>query len=144
MQERSRHALRLSEVAAGGPIPWPKKPEDWEHLVHDRDVVYEDDHVIAFHDPVREEHEAEHVPGEVHVTIIPKRHLDSLMDLGVADEPLSNHLLHGIQQVAYKLDLQHHGFEVRAHVQPPYQHRPGLAFKIRAGKPPKPKDPAGG
>jgi hypothetical protein len=35
------------------------------------------------------------------------------------------------------LGLQNTGFEIRAHIYPPLQRRPELAFKIRAGKPPK-------
>jgi hypothetical protein len=75
---------------------------------------------------------------------MPKRHVRSLLDLSVGDEELNAALLFAIQQVAYKLDLQHKGFEVRAHVLPPYQHRPGLVYKIRAGKPPKKSDEAAG
>ena len=41
------------------------------------------------------------------------------------------------EQTALLLGLERKGFEVRAHVYPPLRHRPPLAFKIRAGKPPK-------
>jgi hypothetical protein len=76
--------------------------------------------------------------GEIRLTLLSKKEgVDSLMDLGVADETLNAAILHGIQQAAFRLDLQKKGFEVRAHVYPPLQHRPELAFKIRAGKPPK-------
>ena len=52
--------------------------------------------------------------------------------------------LRGLQQAALRLGLEKKGFEVRAHVFPPLQHRPELAFKIRAGKPPKAGDTASG
>jgi len=120
----------------GGPPEWPKDPRSWEKVVGDNAVVYEDAHVVVFHDPVDEEDESSRESGEIRATLICKRHVHSLMDLGVADEPLSAHVLHGIQQAAFRLGLHRKGFEVRAHVYPPMQHRPELAFKLRAGKPP--------
>ena len=109
----------------------------------DNEVVYEDRHVVVFHDPVDEEHESERSAGEIRLTLLSKKDgVDTLMDLGVADETLNAAILHGIQQAALRLGLHKKGFEVRAHVYPPLQHRPELAFKIRAGKPPKkPADP---
>ena len=65
------------------------------------------------------------------------------MDLGVADEQLGAKILNGIQQAAFRLGLEKKGFEVRAHVYPPMQRRPELAFKIRSGKPPKKSAPNG-
>lgn len=133
--------LRLSDLLARGAVAWPKKPKDWEKVVRDGEIVYEDDHVVAFHDPEDAPHESPRAPDETRITILSKRFIPSLMDLTVADEQLNAHMLHAIQQVAYRLDLADKGFEVRAHVLPPYQHRPGLAFKIRAGKPPKASAP---
>lgn len=136
--------LRLSDLLAHGQVAWPKKPKDWQKLVRDTDIVYEDEHVVAFHDPEDSPHESPREPGEVRITVLAKRFLPSLMDLTVIDDGLNAHMLHAIQQVAYQLNLQNKGFEVRAHVLPPYQHRPGLAFKIRAGKPPKQSGEAAG
>ena len=122
----------------GSTPQWPKDPKDWEKLVADNEVVYEDKHVVVFHDPVDEEHESERSPGEIRMTLLSKKEgVDSLMHLGVADEGLNAAILHGIQQAAFRLGLEKQGFEVRAHVYPPLQRRPELAFKIRAGKPPK-------
>jgi len=102
------------------------------------EVVYEDRHVIVFHDPVDEEHESARVPGEIRLTLLSKKErIESLMDLGVADETHDAAILHGIQQAALRLGLEKKGFEVRAHVYPPLQHRPVLAFRIRSGKPPR-------
>jgi hypothetical protein len=124
---------------------WLKEPKSWEKIVGDSEVVYEDHHVILFHDPVDEEHESKRVPGEIRLTLLSKKDgVDSLMDLGVADETLNAAILHGLQQAAFRLGLEKTGFEVRAHVYPPFQHRPELAFKIRAGKPPHKGDPAAG
>lgn len=136
--------LRLSDLLAHGPIAWPKKARDWQKLVRDTEVVYEDEAIVAFHDPEDAPHESPRVPGEIRITLLAKQFIPSLMDLTVVDEPVNSQMLHAIQQVAYRLDLHNHGFEVRAHVLPPYQHRPGLAFKIRAGKPPEKSDEAAG
>ncbi len=140
---RKRDILSPAEVLGARPN-WTKEPKEWEHAVGDSEVVYEDRHVVVFHDPDDEEHESERVAGEVRLTLLSKKEgVDSLMDLGVADETLNAAILHGIQQAALRLGLQNKGFEVRAHVYPPLQHRPELAFKIRAGKPPKkPANPA--
>lgn len=130
---------RLTPVDALGSAPqWPKEPRSWEKIVGDSEIVYQDHHVVVFHDPVDEEHESQRGPGELRLTLLTKSDtIGSLMDLGVADENLGASILHGIQQAAFRLGLERKGFEVRAHVYPPLQHRPELAFKIRAGKPPK-------
>ena len=67
------------------------------------------------------------------IVVAPKNETHTLMDLGVADEALTTALLHGIQQVALKLNLHKEGFEVRADVLP-YQQVGYLRFKVRAGK----------
>lgn len=131
-----RRKITPAEVLSGRPR-WPKEPRDWEKIVGDKEVVFEDKRVIVFDDPVDEEQESEAVPGEVRCTLILKDNVHSLMDLGIADEGLNEHILHGIQQAAYALGLQNKGFELRVHVYPPLQHRPELRVKIRSGKPPK-------
>lgn len=142
--DRKRKALTPADVLGAEPR-WLKDPKDWEKLVADNEVVYEDRHVVVFHDPEDEEHESARVPGETRLTLLSKKDgVESLLDLSVADETLNAAILHGIQQAAFRLGLQNKGFEVRAHVYPPLQRRPELAFKIRAGKPPKKKDPAAG
>ncbi|MGA8574410.1 MAG: hypothetical protein WB609_01825 [Candidatus Cybelea sp.] len=135
--DRKRKTLTAADVLGAEPI-WPKEPKEWEKLVGENEVLYEDRHVVVFHDPVDEEHESERVPGEIRLTLLSKKEgVETLMDLGVADETLSAAILHGIQQAALILGLEKKGFEVRAHIYPPLQHRPAVAFKIRAGKPPK-------
>ena len=134
--------VHLSDVVAKSPIQWPKKAVDWQEAVRDAEIVYEDHQVVAFHEIEDDPLESLREAGELRITLMPKRHVQSLVDLGVADEELNAALLFGIQQVAYKLGLQNKGFEVRAHVLPPYQHRPGLVYKIRSGKPPKKPDDA--
>ena len=113
----------------------------WGKVVGDNDIVFEDKKVVVFHDPVDEEHESERVEGEIRLTLLSKQHAHSIMDLGVSDEGLGAAILHGIQQAAYRMGLEKKGFEVRAHVYPPLQHRPEIAFKIRAGKMARAKPP---
>jgi hypothetical protein len=135
--DRKRQTITPADVLGAEPV-WPKESKDWENLVGENEVVYEDHHVVVFHDPIDEEHESRRVPGEVRLTLLSKKAgVDTLMDLGVADETINAAILHGIQQAALRLGLEKTGFEVRAHIYPPLQHRPEVAFKIRAGKPPK-------
>jgi hypothetical protein len=142
--ERRKKIVAPADVLGAQP-QWTKEPKDWEKLVDDNEVIYEDRHVVVFSDPVDEEHESARVPGEIRLTLLSKKEgVESLMDLGVSDETLNAAILHGIQQAALRLGLEKTGFEVRAHVYPPLQRRPELAFKIRAGKPPKKSDPAAG
>ena len=119
-----------------GPPDWPKDPKSWDKIVGDNEIIFEDSHVVVFHDPEDDDLESEREPDEIRATLLCKKHVHSLMDLGVADEQLNAKIVHGIQQAAYRLGLEKKGFEVRAHVYPPMQHRPELAFKIRSGKPP--------
>jgi hypothetical protein len=134
---RTEKSVTPADVLGAAP-QWPRERKAWEHLVDDNEIVYEDKHVVVFHDPVDEEHESQRASGEIRLTLLAKRDgVDSLMDLGVADETLNAAILHGIQQAALRLGLHNTGFEVRAHVYPPLQRRPELAFKIRAGKSPK-------
>jgi hypothetical protein len=128
----------------GGQPEWPKDAKPWDKVVGDNEIIFEDSHVVVFHDPVDEADESPREVAEIRATLLSKKHMHSLMDLGVSDEQLSAKILHGIQQAAYRLGLESKGFEVRAHVYPPMQRRPELAFKLRSGKPPKKGDTASG
>jgi hypothetical protein len=141
--EHHKEKITPADVLSGEPA-WPKDERDWEKVVGDSEIVFQDKHVVVFHDPIDEEHEEARVPGEIRCTLVVKEHMHSLLDLGITDENLNARILHGIQQAAYELGLEKKGFEVRAHVYPPLQHRPELTFKIRAGKPPKKGDPTSG
>ena len=135
--EHKKKILTAVDILGAEP-QWPKEPKEWEKLVGDNEVVYEDRHVVVFHDPEDEEHESARIAGEIRLTLLSKKAgVQTLMDLGVADETLSAAILHGVQQAALRLGLEKKGFEVRAHIYPPLQHRPAVAFKIRSGKPPK-------
>jgi hypothetical protein len=145
LEALNHRKVDLSDIVAKTPVEWPKRaPSEWEDAIKGAEVIYEDHQVVAFHETEDDPLESPRIAGEIRVTLMPKRHVHSLLDLGVADEHLNAALLFAIQQVAYKLGLHQKGFEVRAHVLPPYQHRPGLVYKIRAGKPPKSSDEAAG
>jgi hypothetical protein len=143
MAQVEKPIVTPSDILGGRPA-WPKDAKSWDKIVGDSEIIYEDSHVVVFHDPVDEADESERITGELRATLLCKKHVHSLMDLGVADELLNAKILHAIQQAAFRLGLHRKGFEIRAHVYPPMQHRPELAFKIRAGKPPHKGDAAAG
>jgi histidine triad (HIT) family protein len=70
------------------------------------DVVWEDDHVLAFHHP--------QPTSEIHVVVIPKKHIGSLLDPGARDGDLLSSLITAIQESAKILGLDQVGFYVRA------------------------------
>jgi len=135
--------LELTEVLLDKPVEWPKhgslhallkklsgaEAEDGSGV----EVVYEDDYVVAFHE-VDDPTEQQMHKWDVRVTVAPKRHRSTLLDLGVGDEALTAALLNGVQQAALKLRLYETGFEVFAGVLPPFQRNAYLTLRIRAGK----------
>ena len=88
--------------------------------------VYENDLALAFH-----------VAGErrlpkraLHVLVIPKRHVPSLLDLTPADAPLVMALLDAVQGTARALGLEASGFYLRVNCLPPYQHTGHLHWHV--------------
>jgi histidine triad (HIT) family protein len=65
-------------------------------------IVYEDDHVLAFHDV--------HPVAPVHVLVIPKKPLVSLRDATPDDEALLGKLLLAAKRVADELGIAETGF----------------------------------
>lgn len=70
--------------------------------------VYEDDHILAFHDinPI----------APVHVVVIPKKHISSLMEIQPEDKELIGHLHLGLQKVAELTGVSQDGFRVVTNV----------------------------
>ncbi|TCW37693.1 histidine triad nucleotide-binding protein [Laceyella sacchari] len=66
--------------------------------------VYEDEHVLAFHDisPV----------APTHVLVIPKRHIASLMEIAPEDHVLLGKIFSAVQTVSRELGLAEKGFRV--------------------------------
>lgn len=67
-------------------------------------LVHEDDHVVAFHDI--------HPQAPTHVLLIPRRHIDSLLELGPADEALMGTLVRRGRELAGRLGLDASGFRL--------------------------------
>jgi histidine triad (HIT) family protein len=68
------------------------------------ELVYEDEHVVAFHDikPV----------APVHILIVPRLHLPTLNDLEPENKDLIGHLCWVIKELARKYDLSARGYRV--------------------------------
>ncbi|GAB7386271.1 histidine triad nucleotide-binding protein [Bacillaceae bacterium] len=66
--------------------------------------VYEDEHVLAFHDinPI----------APIHVLAIPKKHIVSVLDINEEDKELIGHLHLALQKVAKELGVDKSGFRV--------------------------------
>ncbi|PAB58935.1 histidine triad nucleotide-binding protein [Anaeromicrobium sediminis] len=67
-------------------------------------LVYEDDHVIAFHDisPT----------APVHVLVVPKEHIESLNHITHEKKELLGHIHLCIKEIAEKLDISESGYRV--------------------------------
>lgn len=66
--------------------------------------VYEDEDFLAFHDIQPK--------AKVHVLVIPKKHIPTLMDIQEEDTALIGKLHMVIQKVAQRLDIDQKGFRV--------------------------------
>jgi histidine triad (HIT) family protein len=68
-------------------------------------VVWEDDQAIAFHD--------RNPKAKVHVLLIPKAHIESLVTVGDSDASWLGTLMVNIQKIARQLGIVESGFQVR-------------------------------
>lgn len=75
------------------------------------EIVWEDERVLAFHHP--------RPKSPVHVVVIPKQHVPSLLDPLALDPLLLQAMVRAIQQVARALELERAGFFVRTNVAAP-------------------------
>lgn len=73
--------------------------------------VWEDAHVLAFHAP--------RPAAQIHVVVIPKKHVSSLLDPMALDGALLTSMIRAIQEVARELGLDRTGFYVRANAAAP-------------------------
>ena len=67
-------------------------------------IVYQDETVLAFHD-IRPE-------APVHVLLIPKKHITSLLDLQPEDDALIGGLVRRARDLAHELGLAERGFRL--------------------------------
>lgn len=129
----------LTQLITTGPQQRWEKP-DPKHTFRGRldgtratadDVVYEDEFVYAFRhriDPTLQKW------WDIHVVIIPKRWIPTLLDFDVGDVELWHKLIAGIQQVSMILGLHDTGFTIRIGVLPPHQHTEHVHIHILSGK----------
>lgn len=66
--------------------------------------VHEDDEVLAFHDI--------HPQAPTHVLVIPRKHVESLLDLEPADDALIGSLARKARDLARRLGLAERGFRL--------------------------------
>jgi len=89
--------------------------------------VYEDEHVLAFHDisPI----------APVHVLTIPKKHIASALEVGNGDGELLARLHHAIREVAKSTGIAESGFRIISNVGPDGQQTvPHLHFHVIGGR----------
>jgi len=74
-------------------------------------MIWEDQRVLAFHHPQPQ--------SEIHVVVIPKKHIPSILDAMALDGTLLSSMIRAVQIVARALDLDQNGFYVRANAAAP-------------------------
>lgn len=132
----------LSHVLNGDQLAFESTKTLDDHLekIDRNDIVYEDDHAVAY-----VQHDAD-AGSQTHwslkVAIALKGHVPTLLDLDVVDVRATAALQRAIQAVAFKFKLYEQGFEIRSDVLPPLQRKGFLEFKVRSGKhKPAPENP---
>lgn len=68
------------------------------------EIVYEDEEILAFKDI--------HPAAPVHILVIPKRHISSLIDLKVEDEQLIGKMYSVINKIAEEQGVKKSGYRV--------------------------------
>jgi len=90
--------------------------------------VYEDEHVLAFHDIAPR--------AKVHVLVIPKQtHLQGIQDVSVTDAELMGHMMAKVPHIAALLGVDKSGYRVVTNNGPDSgQEVPHLHFHILGGE----------
>lgn len=94
--------------------------------------VYEDEDILAFNDidPA----------APIHVLIIPKKHIENIMEIEKEDNELMAKMLNAVQEVAKKLNVNETGFRLITNCGPDSgQEVMHLHFHLLAGKKMGPK-----
>ena len=90
--------------------------------------IYENAEALAFH--------VSRAPREaVHALVIPRRHVETLLDLGPQDASLVMAMVEAVQGTARALGLEDSGFYLRINCLPPYQHVGHLHWHVIAELP---------
>jgi histidine triad (HIT) family protein len=119
------------------------KNQDWFcHGILDGTIaverVYENAEAVAFRAP----------PGHrnrkyaQHLIVIPRRHLETLLDLGGDGAAVASGLLDAVRGAAAAAGIDRTGFFVRANVMPPYQGTGHVHMHLLSGKLKKSERPA--
>ncbi len=74
------------------------------HHEIDSTIIFEDEDVIAFEDIDPQ--------APQHILIVPKRHINTLMELRESDYPILQHIFSAAQHVATLLGIENSGFRV--------------------------------
>ena len=91
------------------------------------DFVYEDDEIIAFKDI--------NPQAPIHILVIPKKHIESIIDLTDEDEMLVGKMYTAVRKIAKKLNIEESGFRLIVNCgKGAGQEVPHLHFHILAGK----------
>ncbi len=73
--------------------------------------VWEDERVLAFHHPLPQ--------TEIHVVVVPKEHISSILDPLALDGALLSSMVLAVQKTAQELGLDRAGFYVRTNAAAP-------------------------
>lgn len=91
------------------------------------DFVYEDDEIIAFKDI--------NPQAPIHILVIPKKHIESIIDLTDEDEMFVGKMYTAVRKIAKKLNIEESGFRLIVNCgKDAGQEVPHLHFHILAGK----------
>lgn len=91
------------------------------------DFVYEDDEIVAFKDI--------NPQAPIHILVIPKKHIESIVDLTDEDEKLVGKMFTVVRKIAKKLNIEDSGFRLIVNCKEDAgQEVPHLHFHILAGK----------
>jgi histidine triad (HIT) family protein len=111
-----------------------KNPDWYCHGILDgtlpSDLVYENQHAVAFRAPKGHRNKK----YDCHVIVIPRRHVETLLDIGPSDGELLAGLMDAIHGAAQALVLDKRGFFVRANVLPPYQGTGHIHVHLLSGR----------
>jgi histidine triad (HIT) family protein len=75
------------------------------------EAVWEDERVLAFHHP--------RPKAEIHVVVIPKKNVSSILDPAALDGELLSSMVRAVQETARGLGLDEEGFYVRTNAAAP-------------------------
>jgi histidine triad (HIT) family protein len=88
--------------------------------------IYENEHALAF----QLFDDLERKKLSVHVMVIPKRHVETLLDITPQDGAVMMGLVDAVQGTAKALDLEQSGLYLRINCLPPYQHTPHMHWHV--------------